>query len=59
MENEENKGLIHKKDYEDQPVTFFSSVLELSHYSLSLSLTLGQLELSWSTLALEKEMKRR
>jgi len=37
MENEENRGLIHKKSYEDKLVTFFSLVLELSHYSLSLS----------------------
>ena len=31
--------------------------LELSHYSLSLSLTLGHFEFSWSTWALEKERK--
>ena len=49
MENEENRGLIYKKAFEDQLKGFFfkpfvNSVLELSHYSLSLSLTLGHLE---------------
>ena len=39
MENEENKGLFYKKDFDDHLVPFVSSVLELSHYSLSLSLT--------------------
>ena len=38
MENEESRGLINKKAFEDQLVPFVSSVLELSHYSLSLSL---------------------
>jgi len=39
MENEENRGLTHKKDSEDQVVTFFSSsILEHYHYSLSLIL---------------------
>ena len=37
MEHEENRGLIDKKAFEDQLVPFFSSVLELPHYSLSLS----------------------
>ena len=47
MKNEEIKGLIDKKAYEDQLSCFFlnlsrcklfvSSSLELSHYSLSLS----------------------
>ena len=38
MENEENRGLIHKKAFEDQLVTFCQfSVGTLSHYSLSLS----------------------
>ena len=37
MENEENRGLIDKKSSNDQLVPFFSLVLELSHYSLSLS----------------------
>lgn len=32
-----NRGLIDKKAYEDQLVPFFSLVLDLSHYSLSLS----------------------
>ena len=36
-----------------------SSFLELSHYSLFLSHTLGYLEFSWSTFALEQERKRR
>ena len=36
-----------------------SSVLELSHYSLSLSHTLGHLEFSWRTLALEQDKQRR
>ena len=35
MGNEENRGLIDKKDFEDQLVPFFSSVFELSHFSLS------------------------
>jgi len=35
MENEENRGRIDKKASEDQLVPFFSSFLELSHYSLS------------------------
>ena len=49
MENEENKGLIHKKVSEDQLVTF-------CHFSFgALSLfsffdTLRDLEFSWSTL---------
>ena len=58
MENEENRGLIHKKAYEDQLVTlcqFSFGVLSL----FSLSHTLGYLEFSWSTLALEQERKRR
>ena len=58
MENEENKGLIDKKAFEDQLVPFVA-FFELSHYSLSLSLTLGHLEFSWSTWALEQERKRR
>ena len=49
MENEENRGLIHKKDYEDQLVTYFQfNVGALSHYSLSH--TIGHLHFSWSTL---------
>jgi len=38
MENEENRGLIHKKAYEDHVMAFVSLALELSHYSLSLIL---------------------
>lgn len=38
MENEENRGLIHKTTSEDYLVTFVSSVLQLSNYSLSLIL---------------------
>ena len=41
MDNEENRGLIYQKDFEDQLVLFVSSVLELSHYSLYLSLSLS------------------
>jgi len=41
MENEENRGLIHKKASEDQLVTCFQfSVGALYDYSLSLSLIL-------------------
>ena len=55
MENEENRGLIHKKASEDQLVTCFQfSVGALYDYSLSLSLplshTLGYLDFSCSTL---------
>jgi len=58
MENEENRCLIDKKVYEDQFVTFFQfSVGALSLFSLSL--TLGHLEFSWSTLALDQERQRR
>ena len=50
-ENKENKGLIHKKDSEDQLVAFCQfGVGTLSLFSLSLSHTLGGLEFSWSTL---------
>jgi len=35
MKNEENRGLINKRAYEDQMEIFASSILELSHYSLS------------------------
>ena len=60
METEENRGLIHKKAYENQLVTFCQfSFGALSLFSLSLSLTLGHLEFSWSTLKLEQEMKIR
>ena len=38
MENEENRGLIDKKDFEDQLVPFLSSFLELSIYYLSYTL---------------------
>ena len=49
MENEENRGLIDKKAYEDNIVTFFQfSFGTLSLFSLSH--TLGDLEFSWSTL---------
>jgi len=39
MENEENRDLIDKKDSKDQFMAFVSSMVELSLYSLSLSLT--------------------
>ena len=55
MENEENRGPIDKTAYEDQLVPFVSLVLELSHYSLSLSLTLGYFEFSWIISVLSKE----
>ena len=58
MENEENKGLIHKKASEDQFVTFCQfSFGALSLFSLSFSLL--ETDFSWSTLALEQERKRR
>ena len=39
MENEENRGLVHKKAFEDQLVTFFQfSFGALALYSLSLIL---------------------
>ena len=56
MENEENRGQIDKKAYEDQLAAFVSLLLELSLYSLSH--TLGHLEFSWSTSMLDKEKKR-
>ena len=55
--NEENRGLIDKKASKDQLVPFSNSVLELSHYYLSLSLTLDHLEFSWSTLDLDQGRK--
>ena len=56
MENEENRGLTNKKASEDQLVTFCQFKFEaLSLYSLSL--TLGHLDFSWSTLALEQGRK--
>ena len=65
MENEEIRGLIHRKASKDQFVTFFQfSVGSLSHYSLSH--TLGYLEFYWSIVGgcgilgfLEKEGKGR
>jgi len=72
MENEENRGRIHKKDFEDQLASLFLSSesfvsLVLGALSLfTLSHTLGDLEFYWSTLGgcgilgfLEKEGKRR
>ena len=51
MENEENRGLIHKKAYEDKLVTFcYFSFGALSLFSLSL--TLRRLEFSRSILEL-------
>jgi len=38
MENEENGGLIDKKAFEDELESLVGAVLELSLYSLSLSL---------------------
>jgi len=49
MENEENRGIIHKKPFEDHLVTFCQFIFrDLSLFSLSR--TLGDLEFSWSTL---------
>jgi len=49
MENEENRGLIHQKDSEDQYTEFCQ--FNFGALSLfSLSHTLGYLEFSWSTL---------
>ena len=60
MKNEENRGLIYKKASKDQLVTFCQFRFKaLSFFSLSLSHTLGHLEFSWNTLALEQETQRR
>ena len=49
MKNEENRGLINKKAFEDQWERLGQfSLRALSHYSLSP--TFGDLEFSWSTL---------
>ena len=59
-ENEEKRGLIDKKAFEDQFATFCQfSFGALSLFSLSLSLTVGHLEFSWSTLTLDQERQRR
>ena len=59
MENEENRGLIHKKASEDQLVTFFwFSFGALSLLSL-FSHTLRHLDFSCSNLELEQERQRR
>jgi len=39
MQNKEIRGLMHKKASKDQYMAFVSSSLELSHYSLSQSLS--------------------
>ena len=57
MENEENRGLINKKAYEDQWVGW--SVQDLANLALELSHTLGHFKISWSTLELEQERQRR
>jgi len=49
MENEENRGLINKKAYEDQYTNFCQFSFEVLSL-FSLSHTLGHLEFSWSTL---------
>ena len=55
MENEEIRGLMHKKASKDQFMAFvkfkFGDLLLLS---LSLSLSRGHLEFSWSTLVWNK-----
>ena len=49
MENEENRGLIHKRAYRDQLVTFSQFIFgALSLFCLSLNLR--YLQISWSTL---------
>ena len=53
MENEENRGLIDKKAYEDQFVVFCQFIFG------ALSLSLLDTKFSWSTLALEQERRRR
>ena len=45
MENEENRGLIDKNASGDQFTGLISSILDISHYSLSLSLSLTH---SWT-----------
>ena len=61
MENEENRGLINKKAFEDQLESFLLVQVFANTYGsysiLSLSLILGHLDFSWSTLALEQERK--
>jgi len=49
MEIEENRGLTDKKASEDQWASLVNSLLELSHYSLSLTYSWA-LRISWSTL---------
>ena len=58
MENVENRGLIKKNASKGQLVTFCQYSFEaLSLFSIPI--TLGQLEFSWSTSALDEENKRR
>jgi len=58
MENEGNRGLIHKKASKDRLVTFCQfSFGELSLFSFSLSPL--DTEFSWCTLALDQERQRR
>ena len=61
MENEEYIGLIDKKAYEDQFDLFVSSVLDLSHYSLSFSFldTQSFLGALWHWIKKGKEGKRK
>ena len=64
MENEENRGLIDKNASEDQLVPFLNvTFLSVQFWSslifLSLSLTLGHLEFSWSISALDQERERK
>ena len=54
MEIEENGDLINKKAFKDQFITFF-----LAQFWSSLSHTLGHLEHSWSTLALDQGNQRK
>ena len=59
MENEENRGITHKTASKDKLANLLSVQVWSSLIILSLSLTLGHLEFSWSTLALDQRRKRR
>jgi len=58
MENEEIRGLMHKKASEDQFMAFVK--FKFGALSLfSLSLTFDHLEFSWRTLTLDQGRKRK
>ena len=55
MENEENRGLLYKKAFEDQLVPFVSAFFgSLSLFSLAVSHS-WTLRISWIILALDQE----